>query len=391
MTYFLLLPSDLILEQSLYLNYPETEQYCLVLQRKTCDSIWQYKIKKELKYELPETVIPWSLKYLELKSIVGVDFGTEYFKDFNTIFMRAVRVKDKILRKELLTYFFNIIDRRRVDDAIYREWLENVIVGTIAMNDHDLYEFYLNKAKDNKIYSYMNTLEVYGYAERGLDQLAKEMNLSDLWKSDYLVSKGFARGGHLELLKKYLPDLNTGEFNSVLREAAQYNQEAVVEYLVTLSRSDPSKYPSFTTDFCYSLIEYNRPDFSWYVMNLLYNEPWSDMYNLILPAARSGLVSLLKKLFSVKIGQSNESPHNLISEVVIDWSFQNNHLDTTLFLLDIKPKTKEFYISPDYYPNATVVKLAYEYKVINMLSFLKILRLPNISKKDREQLEISRK
>ena len=386
MTYFLLLPSDLILEHSLYLNHPETEQYCTVLQRKSCDNIWQYKIKKELKYELPETVIPWSLKYLELKSIVGVDFGTEYFKDFKTILTRAVRVKDKILREKLLKYFFNIIDRRKIDDAIYRDWLESIIVGTIAMNDRDLYNFYLAKANDKKIYLHMNTLEVYGYAEQGLDEQAKEMNLSNLWRSEYLISKGLARGGHLELLKKYLPDLNTGEFNSVLREAAHYNQETVVEYLVKLNRSDPSKYPVFTTDFCYSLIEYNRPNFSWYIMNMLHNEPWSYMYSLILPAARSGLVSLLEKFFSIKINQSDESPYNLISQLVIDWSFQYNHLDTTLFLLEKRPKTEEFRISTDYYPNATVVKLAYEHKVIDIRSLFTILNLPYMSKKDKNQL-----
>ena len=77
MTFFSILPVDLLLEQSLYFNYPDTQTYCSLL--KSCDSIWLYKIRKELNFDdfkAADTILPLSLKYLNLKSVTGVDFGS---------------------------------------------------------------------------------------------------------------------------------------------------------------------------------------------------------------------------------------------------------------------------------------------------------------------------
>src|SRR5581483_12526339 len=109
--YFSLLPSDLILEEALYLNHSQTEIYCLLFDEIFCNNIWIYKIRKELKFTKfisTETVLPLSLKYLELKSLTRIDFGSEYFREPRILIERAVRVKDTNLRRQLVDYLFDL-------------------------------------------------------------------------------------------------------------------------------------------------------------------------------------------------------------------------------------------------------------------------------------------
>lgn len=111
--YFDILPTDLQLNLSLYLNYPSTLQYCLAIKRfcnndpKTTESnIWKYKIKNEL-HEIIDTTwqTPLNLKYIELKSRFWVDFGSEYYLTDNEFINRAALLPNIGERHELLDYF----------------------------------------------------------------------------------------------------------------------------------------------------------------------------------------------------------------------------------------------------------------------------------------------
>src|SRR5581483_6037315 len=121
MTYFSLLPHELLLELSLYFNYLDTILVCEFLKCERID-LWLYKIEKELGYSTEfireyvydktnktvKTLLPINEKYLELKARKSVDFGTEFYQPQHIQVTRASRLNDFNFANKLTHYFLHI-------------------------------------------------------------------------------------------------------------------------------------------------------------------------------------------------------------------------------------------------------------------------------------------
>src|SRR5581483_1011819 len=120
-----ILPKDLILQLSLYLNYRDIWQLCNLssFYPNICfeSDFWLNKIRNELGYNddfikeyvfdkqtnEKKTLLPLNEKYIELKSRNNIDFGSEYYLNSFILGHRASRVRDFDLAKELVLYFEN--------------------------------------------------------------------------------------------------------------------------------------------------------------------------------------------------------------------------------------------------------------------------------------------
>ena len=150
MLYLDIIPSELILELSLFLNYRDTILISKTLQvnRAELPIFWLNKIRKELGYSnefiqenvydngVMKTLLPLNEKYLELKARHSVDFGTERFCDMISLCERAARLKDFKFATELIHYLLNI---NQLIDSI-AEWsiLPYIIMGAMSVDNFGL-------------------------------------------------------------------------------------------------------------------------------------------------------------------------------------------------------------------------------------------------------------
>lgn len=146
-SYFGVLPSDLLLDLSLYLNYRDTILACDFLKCTKAD-LWLHKIRKELNYSnefiqeyiydngVKKTLLPINEKYLELKARKGVDFGCEFyqFQYADVLIVRASRLSDFNLATTLVTYFLSI--KRDVQERYYADAIQgSTAVGNLELAD----------------------------------------------------------------------------------------------------------------------------------------------------------------------------------------------------------------------------------------------------------------
>ena len=235
------LPKDLLLAQTLKLNYPDTLMYCENHPRlqNLCETgeLWEYKILNELgidKEKYLPTSMPLNLKYLEIKSKLGVDIGSEYYIELRYMTIRAARVRDSLERTRLLNHIGNN----------NRFSLQYIITGLIAIGDEELASEYINtlgsplsgSSEEKELEE--RDLIIAGYAEGGqMDKIYKmfETAPQDLASNNikHLIQIGLVRGGHLGRLKEYGTDLAVPEF-ILINEAAIFGRQEIVVYLLKL-------------------------------------------------------------------------------------------------------------------------------------------------------------
>ena len=332
MTYFSILPIDLLLEQSLYLNHLDAQKYCSVF--KSCDNVWLYKIRKELNFEdfkSSDTVLPLHLKYLELKSITGVDFGSEYFIQTTMFIRRAVRIRDIDLRRSLVDHFFSLPTVVNLKNSFYRPYISDVLQGALAVNDSYLYQKYLdiNAKRDFnwEVLSDIDYIQTSGYAEAGNLEEAEASRHGDI----IITLKGLARGGHLELLKRYIVELQFDQLIILLTTAALFGQKHILEHLVDIALKQPQdNYPQREIyDFLSTLICNNHPQFT---MSIIRKLPVIVLKHVKLQmdaAASVGLISIMKDLSNLNSsGQAYDS-----SAYNRAWCY--NHIDTLIYISKI--------------------------------------------------------
>lgn len=148
MSYFGLLPSELLFELFLHFNYRDTILYCQALSIDICQKpfLWLYKIRKELGYSnefiheyvydngVMKTLLPINEKYLELKARKGVDFGCEFYKGYPRLIVRSSRLNDFKLADELTHYLLNI-SKVSSDTLFQRKVYQIAIRGAIGNNN----------------------------------------------------------------------------------------------------------------------------------------------------------------------------------------------------------------------------------------------------------------
>ena len=242
MSYFRLLPNELLLELSLYLNYRDTILACDILN---CERprLWIYKIHKELGYDndfireyvydnttqTMKTLLPLNEKYLELKARKTADFGTEFYQDIFVAIIYASRLKDFQLAGELIHYFITLTNV--MSSADIRDSYFIAIRGTIATGNFRVANKLIAQTRElSQFTSFLNLQRaiVIGLFERyptGNAELLGEYNIDQSNINQKNIVEGLAAGGHLEELKK-IPNIDAND----LYAASQLGRINVIKY-----------------------------------------------------------------------------------------------------------------------------------------------------------------
>jgi len=247
-----ILPKDLILQLSLYLNYRDIwslndfstkyKNICLA------PDIWLYKIRTELVYSndfinqyvydvtnnTMKTLLPLNEKYMELKSRNSVDFGSEYFKKLEVVLYKAARSKDHNLARKLINYF------TKWYQYFERDFAKEIIIGAISVANIDLVYDIMNKylGASNKDYLRTHIVTMFGHGViiQGYYEASQEIrNKINLQSYDVTpeflameifrinILTGLAAGNHLEELKSHNPDRTDPSLSYTLSDAANKN------------------------------------------------------------------------------------------------------------------------------------------------------------------------
>src|SRR5581483_6172459 len=122
-TYFQLLPIELKLALSLYLNYRDTLLACEFLKCENAE-FWINKIRNELGFtsefvkeyiydsttQTIKTLLPLNEKYLELKARTSLDFGVEFYQSPIPILYHMAQLKDFSFVDEFFAYYSRFIN-----------------------------------------------------------------------------------------------------------------------------------------------------------------------------------------------------------------------------------------------------------------------------------------
>lgn len=213
MTYLRILPNELLLNLSLYLNYIETILACEFLKCEQVD-LWLYKIRQELGYSndfineyvydkqnnITKSLLPINEKYLELKARKGVDFGTEFYQSAKILIMRASRLRDFQLANTLTMYLLTI---NKIDSN--NEYYLDALQGTIAVGNFALTNRIINLIRTDYPYLAVDLKEaiIKGIYENGDLSLLDTFGVKNSEVETKYIIPGLAAAGNLDQLKKY--------------------------------------------------------------------------------------------------------------------------------------------------------------------------------------------
>jgi len=231
-----LLPSDLIVELSLYFNHRETI-VLLELFPDLAQRCWLYKINKELNLS-PEfikeyvyngekkTLLPLDEKYLELKARSSVDFGTERYNVVNTYVHRASRHPNPEYARQLIMH---ITDQTQID-SVYHNIIEGLTSMVTRTKDFSPYLRLLKSiisdciAKNKKRPEYLDGALIKGSYEGNPNPEASNILLTclcDCDPGDYTCNtlRGLANGGHIDTFIKIYEINNYIPYKNFIRDA----------------------------------------------------------------------------------------------------------------------------------------------------------------------------
>ena len=193
------LPFDLIKELCCYLSYRTSRRFLTMFSNINSEEVWKYKIRNELCLSVNSynsTVLPLHIRYLELKSCVYSDFGTDLFY-YMTFFCPSLTEKEvlelfenfkasKYFPENLCMYYIN---QKNADKFIetYTKHKDNLIVeGT-----NDLYTMALNSGIQKIIEFLQQTCdtEEINITKRVLYYINGNLNfiLDDIKNRDYYL------------------------------------------------------------------------------------------------------------------------------------------------------------------------------------------------------------
>ena len=334
--YLDILPRDLILELSLYLNYRDSILAFQSLNKNYAQrpEFWLNKIHKELGYSqefikeyvydngIMKTLLPLNEKYLELKARHGVDFGTEQFNLIEILLNRAARLNDFALANELIDYLLYINKSTGVEAP--GRILPDIIANAISVKNIDL----TNKIIDQftkwrvktkgileRIRERIRDALIRGIYERPLTERTELLRLYNITinpETDEIhIIGGLASSGNLTELIEYLP---LDKYRAV-----PWAYDSELHYALTNNRINILEYYKY--QHRYGLIHNVH-------LNLLPSSlNRTDEEQLIRVLLESGYIELVKN-FDVK-DLLNQYPYHA-SQVAI-----YNHVDVLSYLYSI--------------------------------------------------------
>lgn len=371
MAYYLeLLPKDLINLLCCYLNVREIETLCFspkINYLCKTDEVWKFKIELEFpyipaQYRQSQLLTPRN-KYIELKSIRSVDYGSDYFTRLEEYIRRASRVPDRKMAKELL-------------EPYYGEMIKFQMEGAASRNDQQMIANLLNRVKLQS--PFLDSVQI-GYGEaRKLDELLIAMNLftsnpatspARLFSN---VLKGTVGSGDIEALHKYESDDSHARWTIVgeLPRATMLQKWPMVNYLISNylldDRIDFETRKQAYTNYLYTLATLWENDRFIAGLNS-YNYIFNAQYLSILDAIwESGNIPLLQYLIDRKIVTFTDfkvySKYHMYVRTLA-----HNHLDMIAYLQQYVPLNTELIsmISSQFSSNDRVKLLP------NILEYLK--------------------
>lgn len=227
-TFFAVLPNDAKYSLGLYLSMKHLDKYCSIIS--CSDALWEFLIRKQLGFEkrqyLP-TTMPLRDKFLELKSIRGVDFHSERFLLPNECIARASRLPDRKLATGLVRHFLDVVkgDARWIRTTIV-EMVNQILEGAAAVGDGEMVRNYHHITGRNDPL-------VIGYAEAAnLQELFQHVN-AGLPRGDMMYALwGFAQGGHLALFQQFESSVWPSDLPPMIVNAARFDRWGVVDYII---------------------------------------------------------------------------------------------------------------------------------------------------------------
>lgn len=244
MAYFSLIPNELLLELSLYFNYRDSILYCNIWK---CNDIrfWLNKIRKELGYSdefiteyvydtrnnTMKTLLPINEKYLELKARKTADFGCEFYKNPDELFVYSSRLKDFSYADELTLYLLQIYKYRFPGFHQLKDGYLISIRGAIGVGNIQLADKLIQQSNgirinlsDADINTELQERIILGIYENGDLELLDYYNIDVKQITNDIVIEGLATGGHLDKLREYGPLVNADN----LYNAAQLGRKNII-------------------------------------------------------------------------------------------------------------------------------------------------------------------
>lgn len=331
MTYFLVLPSDLTLELSLYLNYRDS---CLACEFLKCERIefWLNKIRRELRFsnefiqqyiydgKTVKTLLPINEKYLELKARTTADFGTEFYQSITILIKFSSLIRDFALAKQLVQYFLTILGYDEGSNEFQKDFRQSVQYKNILRNSMAVNNVKLASAIAFKVtqlspaihMKYKNNI-VQGIYENNPIQDQSLFKKFKIKASDFKpidIVFGLANGGHLkEMLEKQPPA--SIQYN--LSVAIERGRKNIIDHFNLLSIGDNLRI----------LIDYGHVDLLPDLEALSDNQRLIIMVQLI----RRGYLELVQKNIKYLTDAS-------IINLSIKTCIHSNHLDMLNYLYE---------------------------------------------------------
>lgn len=220
LSYIKFLPFDLINELSCYLSYKTCRRLLSTLGNINTDNVWKYKIIHE--FDVPsttcDTILPLHIKYIELKSDIASDFGTDIF-GYPRDFCNSLTEEEVLnLVKYYKTTWFKMYDKSPIFLCTYYaaqgnapkfiETYENHGESIVIDLDDQLYRSALTSKSQ----------EIVEFIKQKLDTDDLELVQSSL---HYM-------NGNLTFIKEHI-----SKKAHCIYEAIEHKQWAVVDYVMT--------------------------------------------------------------------------------------------------------------------------------------------------------------
>lgn len=330
--YLELLPADIVNLLAVWLDYPTTLTFCRSGRRlnSLCGTgvLWETKISHELGFK-PEQYLPTLVslneKYIELKSIHGVDIGlqrdpffggSEYFLDPYQFVGRAARLPDPIDRKNILEFYYQnyrIFFRTQIDQYKPFEIYELILSGLQFRGDDELYNIFYKRFIDQYPYtrdeSYTGGFIGSGIAEKGHIEPLEIFLDENSYALQSNITKGVTRSGNIDLLEWWLSQ-DSNIFNSysidILQQSALFSRIVLLKYILLKYRTQLR----FTEQGFYMGDSYGIRSIKDFVNYLVKN---NDSKNVI---------GILEILFSLDINFKNTYSRDILTSAVEAGSFE---------------------------------------------------------------------
>lgn len=263
-----LLPADLIIELSLYLNHKQTLQLIKIFPQ-LVTRCWLNKIEKELgfstdfinKYIYANgqkiTLLSLDEKYLELKGRKSIDFGVEKYIIAEVFIHRASREQNPECAREYLKYIFDQLATVHLYSVAIEGLMSMITRGKNMFSYVALLKSIIQKWPSTES---IDPHLVRGSYEGSCDHERNKLLLTCLMSVPldltgnitqiYYMLQGMANGGHVQELTK--SSSNSYSYFHIVRDAIEKHKRLeILNYAKSVSNIDDMLYRLMIPNFFY--------------------------------------------------------------------------------------------------------------------------------------------